>query len=87
MSPTITDEQRHALHEANDAGPVTVIDPVSHAEYVLVRADIFGQLQEWMSGMEPQEAYPMVDEIMADDDAHDPSIDTYQDNNGARGTA
>jgi hypothetical protein len=85
MSPIITEQQRQALHEMNDAGPVTVIDPISHAEYVLVRADIFGQLQTWMSDMEPHEAYPMVDQIMALDDAHDPTLETYQDNNRSRG--
>jgi hypothetical protein len=86
MSPTITEQQRQALHETSDAGPVIVIDPTTNAEYVLVRADIFGQLQAWMSDMEPQEAYPIVDQIMADDDLHDPTLDSYQDNSHSRGT-
>ncbi len=78
MNPTITEQQRQALHEMSDTGPVIVIDPATNAEYVLVRADIFGQLQAWMSDMEPQEAYPIVDQIMDDDDVHDPTLDSYQ---------
>jgi len=81
MSPTLTDQQRQALHETHDAGPVTVVDPTTNAKYVLLRADVFQQLQEWARDLEPQEAYPLVDQIMADDDAQDPTLGTYQDDN------
>jgi len=87
MATTLTEQQRQALHETDDAGPVTVIDPATNAEYILVRADIFGQLKHWINDIEPQEAYPLVDQIMADDDAHDPTLASYQDNNLSRGTA
>ena len=79
MMPSLTDQQRQALHEANDAGPVTILDPVTDAQYVLVRADVFYELQEWMRDLEPQEAYPIVDRMMADDDALDPTLASYQD--------
>jgi len=79
MTATLTDQQRQALHEANDAGPVTVVDPATNAQYVLVRADVFQDVQEWMRDLEPQEVYPLVDRIMADDDAHDPTLASYQD--------
>jgi hypothetical protein len=79
MSPILTEQQRQALHEANDAGPVTVVDPATNAQYVLVRADVFQDMQEWMRDLEPREAYPLVDRIMADDDAHDPTLASYQD--------
>jgi hypothetical protein len=78
MSPNLTDQQRQALHEASDAGPVTVIDPATNTHYVLVRADVFQELQEWMRDLEPQDAYPVVDRIMADDDACDPTLASYQ---------
>jgi hypothetical protein len=79
MTPNLTDQQRQALHEANDAGPVTVIDPATDTNYVLVRADVFQELQDWIRDLEPQDAYPLVDRIMADDDAHDPTLVGYQD--------
>ena len=61
------------------AGPVTVIDPATNTQYVLVRADVFEELQEWMRDLEPQDAYPVVDRVMAGDDAHDPTLASYQD--------
>ena len=79
MTPNLTDQQRQALHEANDAGPVTVVDPSTNTQYVLVRADVFEEMREWMRDLEPQDAYPIVDRIMADDDARDPTLATYQD--------
>jgi hypothetical protein len=78
MSPSLTDHQRQALHEASDAGPVTVVDPSTNTHYVLVRADVFEEMQEWMRDLEPQESNPLVDRIMADDDAHDPTLASYQ---------
>lgn len=79
MTPDLTAQQRQALDEANGAGPVTVIDSATKTQYVLVRADVFHEIQEWMRDMEPQEAYPLVDRIMADDDANDPTLASYQD--------
>jgi hypothetical protein len=87
MNATLSDQQRQAIHEANDAGPVTVIDPATNAEYILVRADIFAQMREWMNDLEPQEAYPLVDRIMAEDDAQDSTLASYQNTGLFRGTA
>jgi len=81
MSPILTEQQRQALHEANEAGPVIVVDPATNTQYVLVRADVFQEMQESMRDLEPRDAYPLVDRIMADDDAQDPTLATYQ--NGA----
>jgi len=84
MTPSLTEQQRQALHETDDAGPVTVVDPATNTPYVLVRADVFQELQDWMRDMEPQTAYPLVDRIMAEDDAHDPTLASYQDNAPSR---
>ena len=78
MTPILTDQQRQALHEANDAGPVTVVDPATEWQYVLVRADVFDELQESARDLPPQDAYPLIDRIMADDDALDPTLASYQ---------
>ena len=74
MTLNLTDQQRQALHDANDAGPVTVIDLSTSMQYVLVRAEVFEEMCQWMRDLEPKEAYPMVDRIMAEDDARDPTL-------------
>ena len=79
MTPSLTEQQRQALHETEDAGPVTVVDPTTNTPYILVRADVFEELQDWMRDLEPQAGYPLVDRIMAGDDAHDPTLTGYQD--------
>jgi hypothetical protein len=79
MTPDLTDQQRQALHETNNAGPVTVVDPATHTQYVLMRADVFRELLHGTLDLEPADAYPLVDRIMADDDAHDPLLAGYQD--------
>ena len=79
MTPNLTNQQRQALHEANDAGPVTVVDRATNTQYVLVRADVFEQMREWMRDLDPQDVYPNVDRIMVEDDTHDPTLASYQD--------
>ena len=78
MTPNLTDQQRQALHDAHDAAPVTVVDPATNAQYILVRVEVFEEMCQWMRELEPQEAYPMVDRIMAEDDASDPTLAGYQ---------
>ena len=39
----------------------------------------FDEMREWIRDLEPQDAYPIVDRIMAADDAHDPTLASYQD--------
>jgi hypothetical protein len=78
MMPVLTDQQRQALHEANDAGPITVVDPASDRQYVLMRADVFDGLKESAHDAKPQDAYPLIDCIMAGDDALDPTLASYK---------
>jgi hypothetical protein len=44
MTPILTDEQRRALLNADDAGPIEVVDPTTKMTYVLLRADVFARL-------------------------------------------
>jgi hypothetical protein len=78
MTPVLTEQQLQAIHDANDAGPVTVVDSATSTRYVLVRADVFEEMQHWLRDLSPQDAYHFVDEVMADDDANDPSLASYQ---------
>ena len=60
--------------------PVYVVDADTNAPYVLMRADQFETLKTLFSEEEfdPREAYPFVDRVMAEDDAHDPTLESYQ---------
>lgn len=82
MMLTLTDQQRQALRETDDAGPVTVLDPVTHSQYVLVRADVFQEC-DWLRDISPRDAYPSVDRFMAEDDDADPTLESYQDDSTA----
>lgn len=76
MSP----ELRQVIDEAHGA-PVRILDEVTKTEYVIVRADVFEQIKENSyddSEFSPQEAYPLVDQVMAEDDAGDPTLESYQ---------
>jgi hypothetical protein len=79
MTPEVTAEQRQALREADGAGPIQVVDPATQERYILVRADIYAQLQEQADDFDPREAYPFVDKALREDDEHDPALDAYQD--------
>ena len=81
MTPKLSDETRDAL--AHQAGqPLQVEDPVTHARYMLVQFDVYQRLQRAVdydvSEPSPREFYPLVDRVMRDDDAHDPTLDSYQ---------
>jgi hypothetical protein len=80
MTPKLTDEQRQALEHAEGTGPVSVEDPATHTTYVLVRADFYEQsrLANEDDDIDPAEVRPFVEEVMRDDDAHDPLLERYQ---------
>lgn len=40
-TPLLTDEQRQALQDSNDRGPVTVLDPQTQVNYILLRANLY----------------------------------------------
>jgi hypothetical protein len=58
--------------------PVEVFDPATHEIYYLLTADQFQNLQAARGDFDPQAAYPLVEQIMAEDDASDPLLDSYQ---------
>jgi len=49
MSPVLTTEQIQAI-QANPDGPVHVVNPQSNEAYVIVRADVFQQMQVILRG-------------------------------------
>ena len=68
------------LKQAATVGtPVEVVDPSTQEVYYLISAEQFQRIAGTLSGdLDPREAYPLVDQIMAEDDAADPLLDSYQ---------
>ena len=72
----LTEQQRHEL---NNAEPIA-IDPVTQATYVLVRRDIYERFKTLlaMEDFDPDEGAAHMNEAMAEDDAKDPWLQSYQ---------
>jgi hypothetical protein len=70
----------NSLREAAEAGtPVEVVDPATNRVYYLISAEQFQRMTAILSGdFDPRELYPMIDKVMAADDANDPLLDSYQ---------
>jgi hypothetical protein len=55
---------------------------IDKRECVVVRRDVYERVKDLSyddTEMDPAEAYPFVNEVMADDDANDPTLESYQD--------
>ena len=75
-------ELTQAQHQAITSGesePVRFIDPVTGAEYVLVRAEVYAHLITLLSEDEQwvRNAYPAAMEVFARDGWADPRMDVY----------
>jgi len=60
MAVELTESIRQAL-EAHPGQPLRMIDPRTHAEFVVIRKEVFEQL-EHLASLDPREAYPLMDE-------------------------
>jgi hypothetical protein len=69
-----------SLRQAAEAGtPVEVVDPATNRVYYLISAEQFQRMAATLSGdFNPREFYPIIDKVMAEDDAKDPLLDSYQ---------
>ena len=56
------------------------IDPRTNAKYVLVRQEVYQRLKALiaMDQYNPDEGAAYINEIMAEDDAKDPLLESYQ---------
>jgi hypothetical protein len=71
----LTEEQRQEL---NGPEPVA-IDPVTRQAYVLVPREVFERMRTFFSDeYDPDEGLALMNEVMADDDAKDPLLESYQ---------
>jgi hypothetical protein len=74
----LSEEQRRAVEEL-EGGTAQLVDPTTGVAYALVRADVYARWREaFEDEFDPREAYPLVDRVMAEDDAHDPHLHEYQ---------
>ncbi len=72
----LTEQQRQEL----SAPEPTAIDPRTNVKYVLVRQDVYERLKALitMNEYDPDEGAAYINEIMAEDDAKDPYLESYQ---------
>ena len=77
MTPVLTNEQLQALHDASDEGPVPVVDPTTQTTYVLIRADIFEQMQSLVGDFDIRETYAAQEAVAATAGWNDPELDVY----------
>ena len=65
MTPVLTDEQRQALHDANDRGPVTIVDPATNARYILMTVELYDRCRALFPDdpFDVREAYGLMDDV------------------------
>ncbi len=70
----------NSLREAVQAGtPVEVLDQATNRVYYLVTAEQFQRMATTLSGdFNPRDFYPVIEKVMAEDDAKDPLLESYQ---------
>jgi hypothetical protein len=72
----LTEQQRHELIEPE---PIA-IDPVTQTTYVLVRREVYERIKTLLAldDYDPDEGAKYMNEVMAEDDAKDPDLQSYQ---------
>ena len=73
----LTNEQVLAVR---DGTPVPIIPPEVGEECVVLRRDVYEKLNGASNerDFDPARLYSLVGQIMAEDDANDPSLESYQ---------
>ncbi len=74
----LTNEQVQAIREGSH---VRVVPPEVGEECVVLRSDAYERIKGLVyddSEADPAGFYPLVNAIMAEDDANDPALDSYQ---------
>lgn len=66
------------LKQAIQVGtPVELFDSATNQVFYLLSAEQYRSISG-VDSVDPREAYPTIERLMADDDAHDPLLDSYQ---------
>ncbi len=81
MTTKLSDEIRLALEQQGGI-PVHLVDATTNEGYVIMRAEQYEKVRIVFEredhDFDPREAYPFVDEVMQEDDANDPTLESYQ---------
>jgi hypothetical protein len=75
---TLTPEQLRSVRQGE---PVMVSDPEIGPDCVLLRADVYARVKNLLyddSEFDPRVVLPSINEVMKDDDALDPWLESYQ---------
>jgi hypothetical protein len=72
----ITELQRQEL----GAGEPVAIDPLTRETYILVRREAYDRIKNLLAldDYDPDEGLGLINDIMAEDDAKDPHLESYQ---------
>jgi hypothetical protein len=70
----LTKEQRRELNKPEPKA----FDPETQETYVLVRQEVYARLRELLEADTVLATGDLLDRVMAEDDANDPSLDSYQ---------
>ena len=81
MMARLSGDLRQAIAEEGD-GPIHLVDATTDVHSVLLRADQYEKVRVLFEREEhevdPRDAYPFADEVMREDDANDPTLESYQ---------
>jgi hypothetical protein len=79
----LTEQQGQELARAEETPP-SVFDPATNTTYVLVRADVYERIREFVAddGLDMRQVALLVERAMRDDDAGDPTLAFYQQKYG-----
>ncbi|MBM4070217.1 MAG: hypothetical protein FJ271_14875 [Planctomycetes bacterium] len=65
------------LHDLQESGPIA-INPTTNEEYVLVPRLVYERMCRIMGNDDVLASGELVDRVMAEDDANDPTLASYQ---------
>jgi hypothetical protein len=72
----LSPEQRDLVRQSSGEA-VRLVDPDTRQEYVLMRAEIYDQLQSFMPDLEPRDLYPALARALKDEGWDDPQVVEY----------
>ncbi len=70
-------QEQHEVLIRNGTEPARVIDRATNVEYVLVPAHVYERLKALIADGLPDTG-ALMNEVMAEDDANDPYLESYQ---------
>lgn len=74
----LREEQLHALDSSRQ--PPVAVDPRTGQSYVLLRQEAYERLKDLLAldEYDPDEGMALMNEVLAEDDANDPLLESYQ---------